>query len=170
MTESRIELVRGDICVIDAEAIVNAANTSLLGGGGVDGAIHRAAGPGLLEECRQLNGCPTGEAKITGGHNLRAKFVIHAVGPVWTGGIGGESALLAKCYQSVLSIAAEKKISSLAIPAISTGAYRFPKDLASMIAINECRRFLNKNPYPEKLIFVLYNDDIYQSYLKLMEL
>jgi len=170
MGRTRIELLRGDITLIDADAIVNAANRSLLGGGGVDGAIHKAAGPALLEECRGLNGCETGQSKITGGHNLKAQYIIHTVGPVWNGGINRESALLASCYQTLLALALEYKIKTLAIPAISTGAYRFPKDLATMIAINETRKFLNRNSYPQKVIFVAFGDDIYQSYEKLLEL
>jgi O-acetyl-ADP-ribose deacetylase (regulator of RNase III) len=169
MGKSKLELISGDITTIDAEAIVNAANTSLLGGGGVDGAIHRAAGPCLLEECRGLSGCETGQSKVTSGYNLKAKYIIHSVGPVWNGGYRGESALLASCYQTALQLASELKIKSVAFPAISTGAYHFPKDLAAMIAINECRRFLNKNSYPEKVIFVVYSDEIYQSYLKLID-
>jgi O-acetyl-ADP-ribose deacetylase (regulator of RNase III) len=170
MRKTRIELLRGDITLIDADAIVNAANRSLLGGGGVDGAIHKAAGTGLLEECRDLNGCETGQSKITGGHNLKARHVIHTVGPVWNGGINSESSLLASCYQTSLALALEYKIKILAFPAISTGAYRFPKDLATMIAINETRKFLNRYSYPQKVIFVAYSDDIYQSYEKLLDL
>ncbi|MCU0409410.1 MAG: O-acetyl-ADP-ribose deacetylase [Bacteroidales bacterium] len=169
MDYGRLGLVTGDITLAETEAIVNAANNSLLGGGGVDGAIHRAAGPQLLEECRALNGCETGQSKISGAYELKAKYIIHTVGPVWNGGYSGESALLASCYQTLLQLAADKKIKSLSIPAISTGAYRFPKDLAAMIAINECRRFLKRNSYPEKVIFVVFSDEIYQSYQKLLE-
>jgi O-acetyl-ADP-ribose deacetylase (regulator of RNase III) len=131
----RLELVRGDITQQDTDAIVNAANTTLLGGGGVDGAIHRAAGPELLAECATLGGCETGSAKITRGYRLKARHVIHAVGPVWQGGGSDEEALLAGCYRAALDLAAEHSLSSLAYPAISTGIYRFPADLAARIAV-----------------------------------
>ena len=168
MKKSRIELINGDITTLNVDAIVNAANNSLLGGGGVDGAIHNAAGPDLLAECEKLNGCETGKSKITGGYKLKAKHIIHTVGPIWYGGYRDESQLLASCYQTSLSIAKEKKIHSLAFPGISTGIYRFPKDLAALIAVNETRRFLNKNDYPEKVIFVTYDDDSYEIYRKLL--
>jgi O-acetyl-ADP-ribose deacetylase len=169
MKKIRIELINGDITTLDVDAIVNAANNSLLGGGGVDGAIHNAAGPDLLAECEKLNGCETGKAKITGGYNLKAKHIIHTVGPIWNGGYRDESQLLASCYQASLSLAKEKKIHSLAFPGISTGIYRFPKDLAALIAVNETKRFLNKNKYPEKVIFVTYDDDSYENYRKLLD-
>ena len=169
MKKNRIELINGDITALDVDAIVNAANNSLLGGGGVDGAIHNAAGPDLLAECERLNGCETGMSKITGGYKLKAKHIIHTVGPIWYGGYRDESQLLASCYQTSLSIAKEKKIHSLAFPGISTGIYRFPKDLAALIAVNETRRFLNKNDYPEKVIFVTYDDDSYEHYRKLLD-
>ena len=133
--EALLDIVVADITTLDVDAIVNAANRSLLGGGGVDGAIHRAAGPGLLEECRELNGCETGSAKITGGHRLKARHVIHAVGPVWNGGRSNEEVLLAGCYRTALDLAAAHGLVSLAYPAISTGIYRFPADLAARIAV-----------------------------------
>ena len=167
--KNRVELIKGDITALDVDAIVNAANNSLLGGGGVDGAIHNAAGPELLTECESLNGCETGQSKITGGYRLKAKHIIHTVGPVWHGGYRDEPNLLASCYQTTLALAKEKKIKTLAFPGISTGVYGFPKDLAALIAINETRRFLNKNNYPEKVIFVTYCDDNYESYRKLLD-
>jgi len=169
MNKKRVELIKGDITSLDVDAIVNAANNSLLGGGGVDGAIHEAAGPDLLIECKRLNGCETGHAKITDGFRLKAKHVIHTVGPVWYGGYRDEHSLLASCYQSSLAIAKEKKIKTLAFPGISTGAYGFPKDLAALIAVNETKRFLTKNSYPEKVIFVTYRDDSYETYRKLLD-
>ena len=169
MKKKRVELVKGDITSLDVEAIVNAANNSLLGGGGVDGAIHNAAGPELLSECRMLNGCKTGQAKITDGYRLKAKHVIHTVGPVWQGGLRDENSLLASCYQSSLELAKQKKIKTIAFPNISTGVYGFPKDLAALIAIKETQRFLNKNSYPEKVIFVTYSDDNYETYRKLLD-
>ncbi len=169
MKKKRVELVKGDITSLDVEAIVNAANNSLLGGGGVDGAIHNAAGPELLSECRKLNGCETGQAKITEGYHLKAKHVIHTVGPIWQGGFRDENSLLASCYQSSLELAKQKKIKTMAFPNISTGVYGFPKDLAALIAIKETQRFLNKNAYPEKVIFVTYSDDNYETYRKLLD-
>ncbi len=169
MMKSRLFLVQGDITRVDAEAIVNAANNSLLGGGGVDGAIHRAAGPGLLEECRQLNGCETGKAKITGGYNLKAKYVIHTVGPVWRGGIYDETELLASCYRESLALAKKHKIKTIAFPGISTGVYGFPKDLAALIAVNETKRFIARNKLPEKIIFVTFDRENYTIYQNLLE-
>jgi O-acetyl-ADP-ribose deacetylase (regulator of RNase III) len=148
---------------------VNASNTSLLGGGGVDGAIHRAAGPALLAECAKLNGCETGQSKITEGYKLKAKHVIHTVGPVWHGGYSDENLLLASCYQTSLELAKEKKIKTIAFPSISTGAYGFPKDIAALIAVNETKRFLKKNSYPQTVIFVTYGDDNYEFYRKLLD-
>ncbi|MDE2166481.1 MAG: O-acetyl-ADP-ribose deacetylase [Alphaproteobacteria bacterium] len=136
-----IEAMQGDITALDLDAIVNAANSTLLGGGGVDGAIHRAAGPGLLEDCEKLRGCPTGEARITRGHRLKARHVIHAVGPVWRGGAHGEDELLAGCYRASFALAARHRVRSIAFPAISTGVYRFPRDRACRIAVIETRRF-----------------------------
>ena len=169
MKKKRVELIRGDITSLEVDAIVNAANNSLLGGGGVDGAIHYAAGPDLLTECERLNGCETGQSKITNGYRLKAKHVIHTVGPVWYGGHHDEPSLLASCYQTSLTLAKEKKLKTLAFPAISTGVYRFPKDLAALIAVNETKRFLNKNSYPEQVIFVTYGEDSYESYSKLLD-
>jgi O-acetyl-ADP-ribose deacetylase (regulator of RNase III) len=167
--KSRIELVKGDITSLEVEAIVNAANKSLLGGGGVDGAIHSAAGPDLLNECINLKGCETGKSKITKGYRLKAKHIIHTVGPVWHGGHRDEHELLASCYQSSLEIAGEKKIKSLAFPGISTGAYGFPQEMAALIAVSETRRFLLRNKFPEKVIFVTFSDDSYETYRKLLD-
>jgi O-acetyl-ADP-ribose deacetylase len=169
MKKQRIDLINGDITSLDVEAIVNAANKTLLGGGGVDGAIHRAAGPDLLEECKKLNGCETGNSKITGGYKLKAKYVIHTVGPVWSGGHLDEPALLASCYQTSLMIAQVKKIKTIAFPCISTGVYGFPKELAAVIAVNETNRFLNKHTYPEKVVFVTYDNESYETYRKLLD-
>ncbi len=169
MKNKRVALIKGDITTLKADAIVNAANKSLLGGGGVDGAIHRAAGPELLEECKTLNGCETGDAKITRGYGLKAKHVIHAVGPVWFGGYHDESSLLASCYQKSLELALANKLKTVAFSAISTGVYRFPKELAATIAINETKRFLARNRYPEKVIFVTFDDDNYEIYRKLID-
>ena len=156
MNSHRIAIVEGDITRQAVDAIVNAANTTLLGGGGVDGAIHDAAGPRLLEECRALGGCPTGQAKITKGYNLPAKWVIHTVGPVWRDGSRGEDELLAGCYRNSLELAASHRIKSVAFPSISTGAYRFPIDRASRIALTETKRFLAHNTSMEKVVFVCF--------------
>jgi O-acetyl-ADP-ribose deacetylase (regulator of RNase III) len=169
MKKNRVELIKGDITTLNVDAIVNAANNSLLGGGGVDGAIHNAAGPDLLIECEKLNGCETGKSKITGGYRLKAKYIIHTVGPVWHGGYRDETQLLASCYQTCLVLGKEKKIKTLAFPGVSTGVYGFPRDLAALIALNETKRFLNKNSYPEKVIFVTYDDDSYEIYRKLLD-
>jgi O-acetyl-ADP-ribose deacetylase (regulator of RNase III) len=169
MNKKRLELFRGDITTLIVDAVVNAANTSLLGGGGVDGAIHRAAGPDLLEECRQLKGCSTGEAKITKGYRLNSKYIIHTAGPVWHGGVRNEPELLASCYRSSLSLAQEYKLRSIAFPGISTGVYHFPKELAATIAVNETKKFLVKHSLPEKVIFVTFDNDSYSIYRKLLE-
>lgn len=161
-----IELVKGDITKMEVGAIVNAANKTLLGGGGVDGAIHRAAGPELLNECKSLNGCETGEAKITRSYLLPAKYVIHTVGPIWHGGSKNEPELLANCYKNCLQIALEKKIDSIAFPNISTGVYRFPKELAAEIAIRTVNNFLKQSRNIEKVYFVCFDDENYDIYKK----
>jgi O-acetyl-ADP-ribose deacetylase (regulator of RNase III) len=153
----RIQIIQGDITQQKAEAIVNAANRSLLGGGGVDGAIHRAAGPALLKECQKLGGCETGAAKITRGYNLPARWVIHTVGPIWRGGSQGEDDLLASCYCNSLLLAKENQIHSIAFPSISTGVYGFPIDRASRIAAREITDFLEENSIPEKVLFVCFD-------------
>jgi O-acetyl-ADP-ribose deacetylase len=160
----KLELLKGDITKVIVDAIVNAANNSLLGGGGVDGAIHRAAGPGLLEECSKLHGCPTGEAKMTRGYLLPAKFVIHTVGPVWRGGAANETALLASCYRRSLELAREHQLKSIAFPNISTGKYGFPKSEAADIAIGEVKKFLIRNDVFEHIIFVVFDNENYQIY------
>jgi O-acetyl-ADP-ribose deacetylase (regulator of RNase III) len=165
----RMEVVPGDITVLDVDAIVNAANSSLLGGGGVDGAIHRAAGPGLLEECRTLGGCPTGEARITEGHRLRARHVIHTVGPVWSGGDRGEQELLAACYRNSLHLAEKHGLRSVAFPAISTGVYGYPLDEAAGTAVREVAAFLGSHPLPERVLFVCFGDRACAAYRRLLE-
>ena len=161
---STIEIFKGDITKLNVDAIVNAANSSLLGGGGVDGAIHRAAGPKLLEECKKLNGCKTGEAKITKGYNLQSKFVIHTVGPIWNGGNYNEDELLTNCYLNSLKLAVENKIKTIAFPAISTGVYGFPLERAAQIAIKAVKKFIQSDKSIQKIIFVCFDDRAYQTY------
>jgi O-acetyl-ADP-ribose deacetylase len=162
--QSRIEIIRGDITAQKVDAIVNAANNSLLGGGGVDGAIHRAAGPELLEECRKLGGCPTGSAKMTAGYRLPAKWVIHTVGPVWRGGQHEEDRLLTDSYRNSLNLAKQSGIRSIAFPSISTGAYGFPVDRASRIALAEITAHLEQNDLPEKALIVCFDEQTLQAY------
>ncbi|TAK35812.1 MAG: O-acetyl-ADP-ribose deacetylase [Chloroflexota bacterium] len=164
----RITVVEGDITEQKVDAIVNAANTSLLGGGGVDGAIHRAAGPALLEECRTLNGCATGEAKMTSGYRLPARWVIHTVGPVWHGGKNQEDELLARCYRNSLALAVQSGVRTIAFPSISTGAFSFPQERATRIAVREVRRFLESNSSIEQVIFVCFGKQAYQTYLDML--
>lgn len=168
MTSDRIQIHQGDITTLKVDAIVNAANTSLLGGGGVDGAIHRAAGPGLLEECKTLGGCPKGEAKITSGYNLPAKFIIHTAGPVWKGGNRNEDELLAACYRNALRIAENMKLNTIAFPNISTGVYGFPKERAASIAIREVKAFLEIHKKIEKVIFVIFDEENLAIYQRLI--
>jgi len=160
----RINIILGDITKVKADAIVNAANKTLLGGGGVDGAIHKAAGPELLEECRKLNGCETGEAKITKGYNLPAKHVIHTVGPIWRSGANDEDRLLALCYRNSLKLAATNGIKTIAFPSISTGAYRFPLKRAAEIAMREIYGFIKENTCIEKIFIVCFDERTKQAY------
>lgn len=153
-----LKVLRGDITTLDVDAIVNAANTSLMGGGGVDGAIHRAAGSELVAECMTLNGCPTGEARITKGYKLKARHVIHTVGPVWHGGGNGEPVLLRSCYANSLKLAAENRLQSIAFPCISTGVYLFPPDLAARIAMNTVRQFLREPSSIQCVIFCCFSE------------
>ena len=164
----RIKIFEGDITMLEVDAIVNAANNSLLGGGGVDGAIHRAAGPQLLAECVTLDGCRTGEAKISGGYDLPSKHVIHTVGPVWDGGRADEDSLLADCYRNSLMVAEENGLKTVAFPAISAGVFGFPKERASRIAVREVRAFLDQDVGIEQVIFVCFSErdfDLYQRVL-----
>ena len=172
MTE-KIKIVQGDITGFDVDAIVNAANNSLLGGGGVDGAIHRAAGPGLLEETRKMGGCPTGEARVSQGHNLKAQWVIHTVGPVWKGGGHNEEKRLADCYKNSLAAAVQKGAKTVAFPAISTGVYGFPLRRATEIALAETEGFLVSHKHLDQVIFVCFSKEalnIYQDVFSTMSL
>ncbi|MEY2510952.1 MAG: O-acetyl-ADP-ribose deacetylase [Verrucomicrobiota bacterium] len=170
MADPRLILVRGDITKLAVDAIVNAANTTLLGGGGVDGAIHRAAGPELLAECKTLGGCRPGEAKITRGYSLPARFVIHTVGPIWSGGNRGEPETLANCYRNSLRIAAEHGLRTVAFPAISCGVYRYPIPEAARIAVETTSQFLRENSSITEVTFVVSNDEIEAAYQRLLEL
>jgi O-acetyl-ADP-ribose deacetylase (regulator of RNase III) len=156
--DGRIEIFNGDITGLDVDAIVNAANSSLLGGGGVDGAIHRAAGPELLHECRLLGGAKTGEAKMTGGYRLLARHIIHTVGPVWRGGDADEDALLGACYRNSMALVADRELATAAFPAISTGIYSFPIERATHIAITEVRAALEAHPAIDKVVFCCFGD------------
>jgi O-acetyl-ADP-ribose deacetylase (regulator of RNase III) len=166
---ARIEVVEGDITQQAVDAIVNAANESLLGGGGVDGAIHRAAGPQLLAECRTLGGCPTGEARITPGFNLPARHIIHTVGPVWHGGTHNEDELLARCYRGSLALAVQYGLKTIAFPSISTGAYGFPMERATHIAVSEIRKFLADHPNIERVILVCFGKAAYEVHCRAVE-
>lgn len=165
----QILIMQGDITQLEVDAIVNAANEELMPGGGVCGAIHRAAGAGLWEECRRLKGCKTGEAKITQGYNLPAKWVIHTVGPVWEGGNDGEDELLASCYRRSLALAEKHQIKAIAFPAISTGVYGFPMARASKIAITEVNKYLHHHNSPEQVIFVCFGQSAYDCYTQAMQ-
>lgn len=173
VSDDRIKLIKGDITKVKVDAIVNAANSSLLGGGGVDGAIHRAGGPEILEECRKIRskqgGCKTGEAVITTAGKLQARYVIHTVGPVWNGGRSNEEFLLRSCYRKSLELAVKNDVKSIAFPNISTGVYRFPKELAAQIAIDEVSNFLKENNSIEQVIFVCFDNENYKIYSQLLK-
>ncbi len=164
----KIELIKGDITKIKADAIVNAANTSLQGGGGVDGAIHAAAGPGLLEECRVLNGCETGDAKITKAYSLPCKYVIHTVGPIWNDGLHDEPQLLVSCYTRSLELALENGVKTIAFPNISTGVYGFPKEKAAVLAVEAVCDFFENDDTIEKVIFCVFDQENYECYSELL--
>ncbi len=165
---SKINVISGDICTLEVDAIVNAANTTLLGGEGVDGAIHRTAGPGLIEECRNLRGCPIGQAKITSAYNLPCKFVIHTVGPVWKGGDFGEEGLLASAYTNPIRIADNMKLHSIAFPNISTGIYSFPKELAAAISITAVRKALKKYKSIKEVLFCVFDEENLEIYNRIL--
>ena len=167
-SSNKLELLRGDITKVAVDAIVNAANTTLLGGGGVDGAIHRAAGPELLEECRSLGGCRPGKAKITRGYRLPARFIIHTVGPFWNGGKRGEAEVLANCYRNSLGVAVKNGVKTIAFPAISCGAYRYPIAEAAKIAVATTQEFLQAHSEMEKVVFVVLDDEILAIYRELL--
>ena len=169
MPAEKISTLKTDITTLDVDAIVNAANSSLLGGGGVDGAIHRAAGPELLHECRLLGGCKTGQAKITKGYLLPARHIIHTVGPVWNGGGGGEPELLASCYRSCFAIACDRGLQTIAFPAISCGIYGYPIDKATEIAVNETLFALKANPVIEQVILACFEDSVYNEYRQFLD-
>ncbi len=168
MSSEKIEIVAGDITRLSVDAVVNAANTTLLGGGGVDGAIHRAAGPLLLEECRKIGGCPTGGARITAGYDLPALHVIHTVGPVFKGGDQGEPELLVNCYRNSLELAVENKLKSIAFPSISTGVYGYPLDQATRIALREADTFLQNNPFLDRVIFCCFPPENAEVYSRIL--
>jgi len=166
---ANIKIIQADITKVEVEAIVNAANRTLLGGGGVDGAIHRVAGPELLKECETLGGCFTGGAKLTAGYNLLAKNIIHTVGPVWRGGNHNEEELLVACYRNSLEVARDNKIKSIAFPAISTGVYRFPKERAARLALKTVKKFIDHNKEIKNIIFVLFTENEVELYKKTYE-
>lgn len=169
MVKERIAVIMGDITQLRVDSIVNAANKSLLGGGGVDGAIHQAAGSALTDECKKIGGCPTGQVRITKGYELPARYVIHAVGPIWRGGYRGECKLLAACYNESLKVALEHQVKTIAFPAISCGVYGYPPQQAAMIAIKESGNFLELHEEIEQIYFVCYEDAIFQAYQNAVE-
>ncbi len=170
INSTNIQIIKADITTLSVDAIVNAANNSLLGGGGVDGAIHRVAGPDLLEECRTLGGCETGQAKITQGYDLPAKCVIHTVGPVWKDGNNNEDGLLASCYRNSLELAIENKLKTIAFSSISTGVYGFPIERASIIAMREIIKFVKEDDWLDKIIMVCFNERVYGASCEALEL